>query len=79
MFLEVDLDNGPVVIQAAVPVLDSDDESALAARVLRQEHRIYPQAVRWFAEGRLRLDNGKVRLAAELVADSALIAPVIAG
>ena len=78
-FVTAELDHGPVVIQAAVPVLDSDDESALAARVLRQEHRIYPQAVRWFAEGRLRLDNGKVRLAAELVADSALIAPMIAG
>ena len=78
-FVTAELAHGPVVIQAAVPVLDSDDESALAARVLRQEHRIYPQAVRWFAEGRLRLDNGKVRLAAELGADSALIAPMIAG
>lgn len=76
-FVTAELDHGPVVIQAAVPVLDSDDEAALAARVLRQEHCIYPQAVRWFAEDRLRLENGKVRLAAELVADSALIAPTL--
>jgi phosphoribosylglycinamide formyltransferase-1 len=40
-----------VVIQAAVPVLPGDDEDSLAARVLEQEHRIYPQAVRWFVEG----------------------------
>ncbi|WP_371323115.1 phosphoribosylglycinamide formyltransferase [Dechloromonas sp. ZY10] len=78
-FVTAELDHGPVVIQAAVPVLDSDDESTLAARVLRQEHSIYPQAVRWFAEGRLRLEGGKVRLAAELVADCALIAPQLAG
>ena len=56
-FVTPALDHGPVIIQAAVPVLDSDDEATLAARVLRQEHRIYPQAVRWFAEGRLRLDD----------------------
>ncbi len=56
-FVTPTLDHGPVIIQAAVPVLDSDDEATLAARVLRQEHRIYPQAVRWFAEGRLRLDE----------------------
>ena len=58
------------------PVLDSDDETSLAARVLRQEHRVYPQAVRWFAEGKLTLDNGRVRLAADLVSDSAFVSPV---
>ena len=76
-FVTPALDHGPVVIQAAVPVLDGDDEDALAARVLRQEHRIYPQAVRWFAEDRLSLVDGKVRLAAELRDDSALIAPEV--
>jgi len=80
-FVTPALDHGPVIIQAAVPVLDSDDEATLAARVLRQEHRIYPQAVRWFAEDRLWLDNGRVRLAGELageLADSAvLIAPEV--
>jgi phosphoribosylglycinamide formyltransferase-1 len=54
-FVTADLDHGPVIIQAAVPVLDGDDEATLAARVLAQEHRVYPLAVRWFAEGRLRV------------------------
>lgn len=75
-FVTAELDHGPVVIQAAVPVLDSDDEAALAARVLRQEHRIYPLAVRWFAEGRLSLDAGRVRLALPQADDVALLAPV---
>ena len=54
-FVTPTLDCGPIVIQAAVPVLPGDDEDALAARVLAQEHRIYPQAVRWFVEGRLEI------------------------
>ena len=76
-FVTPALDHGPVIIQAAVPVLDSDDEATLAARVLRQEHRIYSQAVRWFAEDRLRLDNGRVRLAGELADSAVLIAPEV--
>lgn len=76
-FVTPALDHGPVIIQAAVPVLDSDDEAALAARVLRQEHRIYAQAVRWFAEDRLRLDNGRVRLAAELANGAVLVSPPV--
>lgn len=74
-FVTPTLDHGPVVIQAAVPVLDGDDEASLAARVLVQEHRIYPQAVRWFAEGRLRLDNGCVRVAGEQDATAVLVSP----
>ena len=65
----------PALIQAAVPVLDSDDEATLAARVLGQEHRVYPQAVRWFAEDRLRVENGRVRLAADCAGDAVLVAP----
>jgi phosphoribosylglycinamide formyltransferase-1 len=61
-FVTPELDHGPVVIQAAVPVLSGDDEGALAARVLAQEHRIYPQAVRWFLDGELELDCGLVRV-----------------
>jgi phosphoribosylglycinamide formyltransferase 1 len=76
-FVTPTLDHGPVIIQAAVPVLDSDTEATLAARVLRQEHRVYPQAVRWFAEDRLRLENGCVRLRADMGADAALIAPEV--
>ncbi len=55
-FVTAELDDGPIVVQAAVPVHPDDDEAALAARVLAQEHLIYPQAVRWFAEGRLAFD-----------------------
>lgn len=56
------VDHGPIVIQAAVPVLQDDDEESLSERVLREEHRIYPLAVRWFAEGRVRLEGRRVIL-----------------
>lgn len=74
-FVTAELDHGPVVIQAAVPVLDGDDEASLAARVLRQEHQVYPRAVRWFTEGRLSLVDGRVRVAGEAAAATALVAP----
>jgi phosphoribosylglycinamide formyltransferase-1 len=61
-FVTPEVDQGPIIAQATVPVLPTDDEAALAARVLRQEHVIYPRAVRWFVEDRLQLDNGVVRL-----------------
>jgi phosphoribosylglycinamide formyltransferase-1 len=54
------LDHGPIVAQAVVPVLPGDDEAALAARVLAQEHRMYPRAVRWFVHGELRVDGERV-------------------
>ncbi len=57
-----EFDRGPIVIQAAVPVLPGDDEDRLGARILVQEHRIYPQAIQWFAEGRLRVDGRRVFL-----------------
>ncbi|HIE02659.1 MAG TPA: phosphoribosylglycinamide formyltransferase [Thiotrichaceae bacterium] len=53
-FVTEELDAGPVIIQARVPVLPDDDEDSLAARVLQEEHRIYPQAIHWFAQGRLQ-------------------------
>jgi phosphoribosylglycinamide formyltransferase 1 len=55
-------DTGPIVIQAAVPVLPQDDETSLAARIQKQEHVIYPLAVRWFAERRLVVEGRRVRL-----------------
>lgn len=61
-FVTAALDAGPIVIQAVVPVLDEDDEATLAARVLAQEHQIYPAAVRWFVQNRLRIQNGRVSL-----------------
>jgi phosphoribosylglycinamide formyltransferase-1 len=57
-------DTGPIVAQAAVPVLPDDDEAKLAARILEQEHRIYPMAVRRFAEGALEVEGRTVRLQA---------------
>jgi phosphoribosylglycinamide formyltransferase-1 len=61
-FVTADLDHGPIVIQAAVPVLPDDTPATLAARVLQQEHRIYPMAIRWFAEGRLIKMQGRINL-----------------
>lgn len=59
-FVTAELDHGPIVAQAAVPVLADDTADSLAARVLREEHRIYPQAVRWFLEGRLAVRGNRV-------------------
>ena len=62
-FVTPELDCGPIIIQAAVPVLAQDDASSLAARVLQQEHVIYPLAVRWFMDGRITVRNGRVDVA----------------
>jgi phosphoribosylglycinamide formyltransferase 1 len=62
-FVTADLDAGPIIAQAAVPVLPGDDADTLAARILRQEHRLYPLVVRWFAEGRISLSGAKVAVA----------------
>ena len=59
-FVTTALDHGPIVIQAAVPVLSGDTETTLAARVLAQEHRIYPQAARWLAQGRIEFNGEDV-------------------
>jgi phosphoribosylglycinamide formyltransferase 1 len=61
-FVTPELDQGPIVVQAAVPVRAGDDAAALAARVLKQEHVIYPRAVRWFLDGKLALGNGVVQV-----------------
>lgn len=75
-FVSPVLDQGPIVIQAAVPVSTGDTAGTLAQRVLAQEHRIYPQAVRWFCEDRLRLGaRGQVVLEAERDAEGVLVAP----
>jgi phosphoribosylglycinamide formyltransferase 1 len=62
-FVTADLDAGPIIAQAAVPVLAGDDADTLAARILRLEHRLYPMAVRWFAEGRLSVAGSQVAVA----------------
>jgi len=56
-----ELDEGPILAQAAVPVLDDDTQATLAARVLAEEHRLLPEAVRWLAEGRVRVEGMRVR------------------
>lgn len=61
-FVSPELDAGPIILQARVPVQPDDSPESLAARVLQQEHRIYPEAIRWFAEGRLKLDHGRALL-----------------
>ena len=60
-FVSAELDHGAIVAQAIVPVLTGDDEAALSRRVLALEHRMYPQAVRWFVEDQLLIENGLVR------------------
>jgi len=59
-FVDEDMDTGPIIIQATVPVLDGDDEEALAARILRFEHQIYPRAIQLIAEGRLQMEGRRV-------------------
>ena len=77
-FVTPQLDHGPIVIQAAVPVADDDSENTLAARVLAEEHRIYPQAVRWFCEDRLAVTpQGTVTLKAAHDASGALLSPAV--
>jgi phosphoribosylglycinamide formyltransferase-1 len=62
-FVTAELDHGPAVIQARIPVLPGDTEDSLAERLLAEEHVIYPQAVRLFIEDRLSIENGEVRIA----------------
>jgi phosphoribosylglycinamide formyltransferase-1 len=71
-FVTQELDAGPIVIQAAVRVLAGDTAQSLAARVLDQEHRIYPRAAQWFLDGRLVIQNGTVRVKGD---DAQLLLP----
>lgn len=75
-FVTPDLDGGPIIAQAAVPVLAGDDAASLAARVLEQEHRLYPQAIRWFLDGRLVLgEDGRAHLRDDRAPARPLIVP----
>ena len=64
-FVDEGMDTGPIVLQAAVPVEPSDTEDTLAARILVQEHRLYPEAIRLFAEGRLQIQGRRVMVLPE--------------
>jgi phosphoribosylglycinamide formyltransferase-1 len=61
-FVTPEVDAGPIIIQATVPVYEDNSPEVLAACVLREEHRIYPHAIRWFAEGRLEIRDNRVLL-----------------
>lgn len=75
-FVVPEMDSGPIVIQAAVPVMPDDTPQTLADRVLEQEHRIYPQALKWLAEGRLIIENGCVISSASKAMDATLVNPL---
>ncbi len=74
-FVRPEMDEGPIVVQAAVPVRGDDDEDRLAARVLAEEHRIYPLAVRLFAEGRLVVDCNRVLITGARHPEGVLLNP----
>lgn len=61
-FVDEGCDTGPIIVQASVPVLENDTEETLSARILEQEHKIYPQAIKLFAEGKLKIEGRRVRI-----------------
>jgi phosphoribosylglycinamide formyltransferase-1 len=77
-FVDEGTDTGPIIIQAVVPIRDDDTAEALAARILREEHRIYPQALQYLAEGRLRVDGRRVFLHPQSPGSGALHNPAVA-
>ncbi|MFO0776986.1 MAG: phosphoribosylglycinamide formyltransferase [Nitrospira sp.] len=74
-FVTEGVDEGPIIIQAAVPILDTDTSETLAARILVQEHNLYPRAVQLFAEGRLRVDGRRVFIDGAKPAGEAIVSP----
>ncbi len=76
-FVTNQLDHGPIIIQAAVPVFSDDTAQMLANRVLKQEHVVYPKAIRWFLEGRINLKDGQAKLASTMNLDQTLYSPAI--
>lgn len=74
-FVRAEMDAGPIIVQAAVPVRADDDTDILAARVLAAEHRCYPLALRLFAEGRLRVEDNRVRIVGAAAPGAVLLNP----
>jgi len=74
-FVTAQMDRGPIIVQAAIQVLPDDNEQTLAARVLQQEHRIYPEAVRWFMEGRLKISADAVEVSSAAFGSPVLYSP----
>ena len=74
-FVTEGVDEGPIILQAAVPILADDTSDTLATRILVQEHKIYPRAVQLFAEGRLHVDGRRVRIDGSTAVGEAIISP----
>ncbi len=75
-FVTEGVDEGPIILQAAIPILDDDSPETLAARILVQEHKLYPRAVQLFAEGRLRVDGRRVLIELGKSVGEAVIGPM---
>ncbi|MBC9130123.1 phosphoribosylglycinamide formyltransferase [Frischella sp. Ac48] len=69
-FVTEDLDGGPIILQAKVPIFDNDTEQDVTERVLTQEHRIYPLVVKWFCDNRLNMQDGKAYLDGKLISSA---------
>lgn len=78
-FVDEGMDTGPIIIQAAVPVYHDDTEKALSERILKMEHKIYPEAIRLFAEGRLRVEGRIVRITGGVTIDQSFVNPPLKG
>jgi len=74
-FVRVEVDTGPIIAQAVVPVHDDDDEERLSARILAAEHRLYPLALRLYAEGRLKVAGNRVTVAGGITPEIAVLSP----
>lgn len=74
-FVDTGVDTGPIIMQAVVPVLDNDTEESLSARILQQEHLIYPRAIQLIAEKRVKIDGRRVYIDAINAPDNALVNP----
>jgi phosphoribosylglycinamide formyltransferase-1 len=74
-FVDEGMDTGPIIIQAAVPVYHHDTEETLSERILKLEHKIYPEAIRLFAEGKLQVDGRIVRITDGLNSDQSVVNP----
>ena len=76
-FVDAGVDTGPIIVQAVVPILPEDSAATLAERILEQEHRIYPQAIQWLAEDRVRIDGRKVIIANSADCGNTLMNPPV--
>ena len=74
-FVDEGMDTGPIIIQAAVPVYPDDNEETLSERILKFEHKIYPEAIRLFAEGRIAVDGRTVKIKEVLPSEQSVVNP----